>query len=302
MTDFDWNHIRSFLATVEAGSLSGAARKLGLTQPTLSRQIAALELDLGLPLFDRVGKRLHLTAAGTQLAVHVREMGLAADRLGLAATGQSTTVEGIVRITAIDAFAAYLIPSILNHLRETAPGIVLEVIASNTIDDLLRREADIAIRHTEPTHPDLIARRCPDSEIGLYAASSLLDRVGRPTPPHEVAAIPFIGFPENEQLIAEYAARGYHLSLDTIRWRCARSLINWELIKDGHGVGIMFREVVREEDGVEEVLPDMAPLVAPMWLVVHRDLQTSRRIRPVFDALFEQLSRRNRRLTNLRSR
>lgn len=293
MADFDWNHMRAFLATVERGSLSAAARRLRLTQPTLSRQIAALEDELGILLFERVGKRLELTEAGERLAGHVREMGAAADRVGLAASGQSSEVEGVVRITTIDVFAACVLPSIMQRLAAVAPGIVLEVIASNAIDDLMRREADIAIRHIQPSQPELIARRCPDSQIGLYAATRFLDAVGRPVTPEDCAKLPFIGFPESELLIKELNARGIPLRDDALRWRCASSLINWQLIRDGFGYGIMFREAVKDTVGVEAILPDMAPITAPMWLVAHRELYTSRRIRLVFDALYDELSRRN---------
>jgi DNA-binding transcriptional LysR family regulator len=293
MADFDWNHMRAFLATVERGSLSAAARRLGLTQPTLSRQIAALEDELGILLFERVGKRLELTEAGQRLAGHVREMGTAADRVGLAASGQSSEVEGVVRITTIDVFAAYVLPSIMQRLATGAPGIVLEVIASNAIDDLMRREADIAIRHVPPSQPELIARRCPDSQIGLYAATRFLDAVGRPATPGDCARLPFIGFPESEILIKELNARGIPLRDDALRWRCASSLINWQLIREGFGYGIMFREAVKDTDGVEAILPEVAPITAPMWLVAHRELYTSRRIRLVFDALYDELSRRN---------
>lgn len=293
MADFDWNHMRAFLATVERGSLSGAARQLGLTQPTLSRQIAALEEDLGILLFERVGKRLELTAAGRRLESHVREMGEAADRVGLAASGQAAMVEGVVRITVIDVFAAFLLPPVLKRLNAIAPGIVLDVIASNTVDDLMRREADIALRHVPPSHPDLIARRCPDSEIGLYAATRLLEEVGRPTVPEELVKLPFIGFPDSDLLIEEINKRGIPLRADAIRWRCASTLINWELIRMGFGFGIMFREAIKDATGVEALLPDMAPITAPLWLVAHRELHTNRRIRLVFDALYEELSRRN---------
>lgn len=293
MADFDWNHMRAFLATVEAGTLSGAARQLSLTQPTLSRQIAALEEELGLLLFERVGKRLQLTDAGRELAAHVREMGAAANRIGLAASGQSSTIEGIVRITAIDLVAAYILPPLLQRINMAAPGIVLEVTATNAIDDLMRREADIALRHVEPDQPDLIARRCPDSDVGFYASTKLLDAMGRPASPEEIAKLPMIGFPENQMLIDELAARGIPLREETIRWRCASVMINWELIRQGYGYGVMFREAVRDMSGIEELLPEMEPIKAPMWLVAHRELHTSRRIRLVYDALYEELSRRN---------
>lgn len=292
MQDLDWNHMRAFLATVERGSLSAAARQLGLTQPTLSRQIAALEERLGLLLFERLGKRLQLTQAGQQLAGHVREMGAAADRVGLAASGQSSDISGIVRITAIDVFAAYLLPSVHERIRAMAPGIILEIIASNAVDDLMRREADIAIRHVEPTQPDLIARRCPDIEVGLYAATSLLDRIGRPIAPTDLAEMPFIGYPDYEAMIEHLQKRDIALRAETMNWRCASTLINWELVRRGLGIGIMFAGVGADMTGVEPVLPGVSPLIAPMWLVAHRELHTSPRIRLVFDALHEALSHR----------
>lgn len=292
MQDLDWNHMRAFLATVERGSLSAAARQLGLTQPTLSRQIAALEDRLGLLLFERLGKRLQLTQAGQQLAGHVREMGAAADRVGLAASGQSSDISGIVRITAIDVFAAYLLPSVHERIRAMAPGIILEIIASNAVDDLMRREADIAIRHVEPTQPDLIARRCPDIEVGLYAATSLLDRIGRPIAPTDLAEMPFIGYPDYEAMIEHLQKRDIALRAETMSWRCASTLINWELVRRGLGIGIMFAGVGADMTGVEPVLPGVSPLIAPMWLVAHRELHTSPRIRLVFDALHEALSHR----------
>lgn len=292
MQDLDWNHMRAFLATVERGSLSAAARQLGLTQPTLSRQIATLEDRLGLLLFERLGKRLQLTQAGQQLAGHVREMGAAADRVGLAASGQSSDISGIVRITAIDVFAAYLLPSVHERIRAMAPGIILEIIASNAVDDLMRREADIAIRHVEPTQPDLIARRCPDIEVGLYAATSLLDRIGRPIAPTDLAEMPFIGYPDYEAMIEHLQKRDIALRAETMNWRCASTLINWELVRRGLGIGIMFAGVGADMTGVEPVLPGISPLIAPMWLVAHRELHTSPRIRLVFDALHEALSHR----------
>lgn len=292
MQDLDWNHMRAFLATVERGSLSAAARQLGLTQPTLSRQIAALEERLGLLLFERLGKRLQLTQAGQQLAGHVREMGAAADRVGLAASGQSSDISGIVRITAIDVFAAYLLPSVHERIRAMAPGIILEIIASNAVDDLMRREADIAIRHVEPTQPDLIARRCPDIEVGLYAATSLLDRIGRPIAPTDLAEMPFIGYPDYEAMIEHLQKRDIALRAETMNWRCASTLINWELVRRGLGIGIMFAGVGADMTGVEPVLPGISPLIAPMWLVAHRELHTSPRIRLVFDALHVALSHR----------
>ncbi|MGB1277130.1 MAG: LysR family transcriptional regulator, partial [Nannocystaceae bacterium] len=155
---FDWNRARAFLVTAEEGSFSAAARALGTTQPTVGRQVAGLEEELGLTLFERVGKGLELTASGLELIEHVRAMGAAAMRVSLTATGQAGALEGTVCITASELIATFLLPPILAGLRWKHPGIELEVVASNDVRDLLRREADIAVRNVAPTHPELVAR------------------------------------------------------------------------------------------------------------------------------------------------
>ena len=154
MISFDWNRARAFLITAEEGSFSAAARALRSTQPTVGRQVAGLEEELGVTLFERVGTRLELTVSGLELLEHVRAMGDAANRTSLVATGQSESVEGNVSITASEAIAAFLLPPILEKLRRSHPGITLELVISNEARDLHRREADIAIRNFEPEHPD----------------------------------------------------------------------------------------------------------------------------------------------------
>ena len=135
----DWNLLRAFLETADTGSLSAAARKLGQTQPTLSRQVAALEQQLGVMLFERVGKRMVLTATGQALLAQARAMGAAADALALMATWHSQAVEGVVSVSASDAVAAHILPRAVARLRQQAPGIVIEVVTTNQLSDLLRR-------------------------------------------------------------------------------------------------------------------------------------------------------------------
>ncbi|AEQ50906.1 transcriptional regulator, LysR family [Pelagibacterium halotolerans B2] len=284
---FDWNQMRAFLATIEAGSLSAAARALGLTQPTLSRQIAALEDDLGLLLFERVGRRLTLTEAGRRLAEQVRAMGAAADRIAITASSQSQALEGRVRITAVDILVAHVLPPVLETLYAIAPGIEIEIIASNSIDDLMRREADIAIRHVQPDHEDLIARRCRDTEVALYAASSFLEKFGRPIQPSDLAEAPFIGFAPDDSVDQELNRRGIPVTRGNFRWLCVSSLVGLELIRRGLGIGLTFADAADQFPDLERVLPDMEPLRAPVWLTVHRELRTSPRMRIVFDALAE---------------
>jgi DNA-binding transcriptional LysR family regulator len=287
---FDWNQMRAFLATVEAGSLSAASRALGLTQPTLSRQISGLEADLGVVLFERVGRRLVLTASGRELAAHVKAMGAAADRISIAAAAQSDAVEGLVRITAIDIVAAHVLPAALKRLNAAAPGIEIQIIASNTIDDLLRREADIAIRHVRPEEPDLVARRCPDSHIQIHAATAFLDGHGRPKRPEDLADAPFIGFERDGGLVRELRSRGVPITQQNFRWTCASTLVELELIRQGMGFGVTFGKIARQFRELECVLPQLPPIVAPVWLVAHRELHASRRLRLVFDVLAEVLT------------
>lgn len=285
----DWNHLRAFLATVETGSLSAAARSLGLTQPTLGRQVAALEQELGVLLFERLGRSLVPTLAGRELFESARSMGEAASRLSIIASGQSQSIEGLVRITASDIVAAHILPPILKRLNEVAPGIVVDVVADNDVRDLMRREADIAIRHVRPEQPDLIARRGRGTTAHLYAASAYLDAHGRPVTGADLADENFIGYSEADGLVAELNARGVPVTRDNFRWTTTSVVTAWEMIRQGLGIGVMFRDVAQDAAGVEQVLPELTPFEVPIWLAVHRELHTSRRIRLVFDLLAEAL-------------
>ncbi|WP_435660142.1 LysR family transcriptional regulator [Leisingera caerulea] len=287
MENPDWNHIRAFLATAETGSLSAAARQIGLTQPTLSRQVAALEAELGVLLFERVGRALALTEAGHELLTHSRKMGEAANGLRLAATGQAQSIEGTVRITASDVMSAHVLPPVLHQLRQRAPRLTIDVVAANDIRDLMRREADIAIRHVRPEQPELIARLVQEATARFYAAPSYLERRGRPTSPADLAAHDFVGFADVDRSIAFMAPLGIHLTADNFRIRSTSGLASWELVKQGFGVCPMMDDVAAVTPGVERLLPGMEPLTFPVWLTTHRELHTSRRIRLVFDLLAE---------------
>ncbi|UWQ50363.1 LysR family transcriptional regulator [Leisingera caerulea] len=287
MENPDWNHIRAFLATAETGSLSAAARQIGLTQPTLSRQVAALEAELGVLLFERVGRALALTEAGHELLTHSRKMGEAANGLRLAATGQAQSIEGTVRITASDVMSAHVLPPVLHQLRQRAPRLTIDVVAANDIRDLMRREADIAIRHVRPEQPELIARLVQEATARFYAAPSYLERRGRPASPADLAAHDFVGFADVDRSIAFMAPLGIHLTADNFRIRSTSGLASWELVKQGFGVCPMMDDVAAVTPGVERLLPGMEPLTFPVWLTTHRELHTSRRIRLVFDLLAE---------------
>lgn len=286
---FDWNQVRAFLATAEEGSLSAAARALGLTQPTLGRQVAALEEHLGVPLFERVGKALVLTPSGQLLVEHVREMGAAAERLSLVASGQVQSVEGVVRITATEMMSAFALPQLVRQMREAEPGLVLEIVATNSLSDLRRREADIAIRNTEPTDPDLIAKRIRDDTGGIYASEDLIARMKPIRTLSDLAHAPLIGFDENDGFIEALAKRGAPVGRDNIVALSKNHFVHWELARAGVGLGVNSTNIGDRTPGMMRLLEDELTFTFPIWLVAPRELRTSRRVRLVFDALAEHV-------------
>ncbi|MEO9230428.1 MAG: LysR family transcriptional regulator [Devosia sp.] len=288
---FDWNRARAFLVTAEEGSLSAAARALGMAQPTLGRQVDALEEELGVILFERVGRGLTLTPSGLDLLEHVRAMGDAANRVSLSAAGNAQSIEGTVRITASEAHAAILLPPILRTLRRTHPGIHLDIIASSVSSDLLRREADIAVRNYQPTEPDLIARKLRDIPARLYATPAFIERLGNPRLPYDLRDAEFINVDRTGTFIKGLNALGLNLTERNFPILAENYLVMWELVKQGLGIGIQDGVIGDREPLVKRVLPDLEPLTFSMWLVTHRDVNTSRRIRVVFDLLAEELSR-----------
>ena len=286
---FDWNRARAFLVTAEEGSLSAAARALETTQPTVGRQVAALEHELGVILFERVGRNLGLTPAGHDLVEHVRAMGDAAVRVSLTATGQSSSIVGTVSITASEAIAAYLLPPILKRLRKDHPGIELEVVASNKARDLRRREADIAVRNFRPKEPDLIAQKIRDARAHLYAAPAYLRRLGRLRSAKDLSRAELFAFDRTNVMIDGLRALGVELTHHHFPIVTENHLVQWELCKQGAGICFMMEEIGDAERRVRRVLPGLPPLPIPVWLVCHRELRTSRRIRLVFDRIAEEL-------------
>lgn len=284
----DWNHIRAFLATATEGSLSAAARALGLTQPTLSRQVAALEEELGVLLFERIGRTLELTQAGVELLDHTRAMGEAADRFALVADGQSQAIEGDVHITAADVFSVYLLPPMLEKLREVAPQLHINVIASNDIQDLMRREADIALRHVRPDQPDLIARLVGEPKAYYYASPSYLQKHGTPTKVEDLKDHHFIAFGDKQEMVDYLNPHGANLTTANFPLSSKNGIVAWEFCRKGFGIAVM-GDFVGETCDMVRLLPDHEPFSFPMWLVTHRELHTSRKIRLVFDLIADHL-------------
>lgn len=290
MDNLDWNQLKAFLETAETGSLSAAARKLGLTQPTLSRQVAAIEQRMGVTLFERVGKAMALTPTGLDLLEHARAMGAAAEALRLAATGRSQAVGGVVSVSATDAVVAHLLPPLVRQLSEQEPGIAIEVISSNAFSDLLRREADIAIRHAKPEQPDLIARLIREPVANFYASEDWVKVHGHPRRAEEATHLPFVGSDRSGQYLAFLRQHGLPLSEANFSCYSDHSMAQWALVRAGMGIGAMMDKIAHDTPGIVQVLDDVPPVRFPIWLVTHRELRTSRRIRVVFEALAQGLA------------
>ena len=287
---FDWNRARAFLVTAEEGSLSAAARALDMTQPTLGRQVTLLEQELGIALFERGARGLELTPNGLALVEYVRAMGDAASDLSLMASGQSQSLQGNICISATEVAAAYVLPSIIQRLRQMQPDIYIELIASKSVSDLKRREADIALRAFRPTQPDLIAKKLRDVAVHLYAARSYLHSLGNPMSPDDLSKADFIGFDHTDMLMKAFSELGLKLTPRNFPVIAENHIVQWELVKQGVGIGVMPQEIGDAEPLVERALPTLESLASDLWLVTHRELKTNRRVRMVFDYLASELS------------
>lgn len=286
----DWNHLQAFLHTAERGSLSAAARYLGVTQPTLSRQVAALEKQLGVILFERVGRSVVVTQAGSGLLEYARTMGEAANHLALAATGTSKTVDGVVSVTATDTVAAFLLPRAIERIKEAAPGVTIEVVAADAISDLRRREADIAIRHVRPEEPELITRLLRHASAYFYASSDWVAKNGHPRSVQDALAHRFVGHDRKGFYLALLQQHGLPLTDSHFSVLAENTAIAWQLVRQGLGIGVTMQEIGEMTPGMVRVLDEVLPIVFPLWLVTHRELHTARRIRVVFDLLAQEFS------------
>ncbi|MDA7425778.1 LysR family transcriptional regulator [Thalassococcus lentus] len=288
---FDWNRARAFLVTAEEGSLSAAARALGLAQPTLSRQVEALQQELGVVLFERFGRGLELTPAGANLVQHVRKMGEGAMALSIAAQGQSDEISGPVTISASDAYAGLWLPPILQELRQREPGLAIRVLAENSASDLMRREADIAIRNFRPKEPELVAKRITETGAAFYASHAYLDANGTIETPKDWEAANLVVPGDGTDFVKSLQAMGIPVSQRSIAFECSSYLAMWEMVRQGLGVGVLDVRLGDAEQTVARAAPSMADLVFPIWLVAHRDILSNRRLRLVFDFLADALKK-----------
>ena len=286
---FDWSLLRSFLAVFDAGSVSAAARATGARQPTLSRHVAELESQLGAPLFERTGRGIMPTPLASSVADAARRMAEAADAVGHSVMRQRQTASGSVRVTTSDVAANYLLPPVLARLVEAEPGIQIDLVASNDLSNLLRREADIAVRMVRPAQGSLVAKKIADIEIVACAHRDYLARAGTPRVPQDLLAHRLIGFDRNEAIQQASARLGFVLTRESFALRTDDQLAYLRLVAAAGGVGFATRYSLRQLPGVVPLLPQMKIPPLPCWLAVHREIRSNRIVRRVYDFLAEAL-------------
>lgn len=288
---WDWNLVQVFLALCESGSLGRAAVGLGLSQPTLSRRLADLESAWGQALFERTPRGLVPTAAALALRAPAQRMHEEAARLALAADGHARTLAGTVRLTASEVVTNFVLLPILRELRQAQPQIQIELVPSDAEEDLLARDADIAVRMFRPRQDSLTVKRLADMPLGIYAHADYLARRGMPQEDN-LAAHEWIGMDRSDQMLRGFAAAGHPVTREFFGLRCDSSVVAWNAVCSGMGIGVGLRQVAERTPGLVRVLDSVG--IAPMqpWLAVHRELRGTPRLRVVFAALAAALGTR----------
>ena len=290
-TEFNWNLLRSFLAVLDHGSLLGAARALGASQPTLGRHVAELEAQLGATLFERSGRGLTPTAAAERIAQAARAMQAGADALARSVSATEAAESGPVRISASQTVACYLLPPLLTQMRIALPGIQVELVSSNAVSNLLRREADIALRMVQPDQASLVVKRIAKVGLGAYAHRDYLARRGVPRQLADLLQHDVIGGDRNQDIVDSFARFGYPVEPGFFALRSDDLVAHWQAVRAGLGVGFVADYLAATDAQVVPVLPMLKIPPLPIWLTVHREIRSSRRIRAVYDFLAQAVPR-----------
>lgn len=288
LRSLDWSLLSTFLAVLETGSLLAATTRTGLSQPTLGRHIDALEAQLGVSLFERAGRGLQPTLAAQRMAPHVRAMAAAADELMMSMKQAASQVQGTVRLSCSQAVAAYCLPKLLAEIRSLQPQIQIEVIASNEQSNLLRREADIALRMARPTQNGLITQKLGDLPFGVYAHSRYLALHGTPAVPADLLKHTLIGFDSFDNIIQGFAKQGFTIDASQFALRTDDTITYWETLRSGFGIGFIASHIAALDPHVVRVLSQMALPPMPVWLTTHREVRGNANIRWVVDFLAQR--------------
>jgi len=286
----DWFLWRSFLAVMDEGSLSGAARTLGASQPTIGRHIEELEKCLNAVLFDRTGRGLKPTSIAHQLVDPVRNAKTALAQAQLAVTGATEILDGTVRITASQIISHNILPQILKTARTLYPTIELEIVPSDAVENLLLREADIAIRMFRPGQLDVVGKKIGDVQLRACAHQSYLDRHGTPQIPKDLYDHEIIGLDRLDDIVRVSKAIGFPLERSHFTLRTDSQTLIWELVKQGLGVSFAQANLIETTPGMVHIVPDLKIPAMEMWLVAHREVHKANRIRVIYDLLAKELT------------
>lgn len=285
MDKLDWTLYRSFLAVAESGSLSAAARSLTLSQPTLGRHIAELEAALSTQLFTRQAKGLTPTEAALALIPAATAMRQAAAELSLVAAGRQDSLKGTVRLTASRVVSHYLLPPMLARLRQAEPGIEIELVPSDSTENLLFREADIALRMYRPTQNDVVTRHLTDLPMALYGAKDYLDAHGRPQTMEALQHHTLVGLDRSDLMLRMVASLGLSRKREDFPVRCDDQVVYWNLVRAGCGLGATQTVIGDADPGMERAAPFLQLPALPVWLTAPEALRQNPRIRRVMDHL-----------------
>jgi DNA-binding transcriptional LysR family regulator len=283
--DPGWELYRSFLEVVRDGSLSGAARRLRTTQPTIGRHIAALEADLNLPLFIRSQRGLSPTQAALDLLPHAKVMAAAAAAMTRVASGDAGADHGIVRLAASEIIGCEVLPPILASFRRQYPQVTLELVLSNRNEDLLRRDADIAVRMVRPTQQALLAQRIGHVTIGLYAHQDYIAAFGVPASMAELATHCVIGFDQDDRSYRSIGEQAADFTRDQFGFRCDHDAAQLAALRAGIGIGGCQTGIAARMPELVRILASLIDLKLEMWLVMHEDLKGTRRVKLLFNHL-----------------
>lgn len=284
-----WELYRTFIEVVRTGSLSAAARRLGLSQPTAGRHIEALEAALGLSLFSRSPRGLIPTSAATDLVPHAEAMATASAALLRAASGEAAAAHGTVRLTASEIVGCEVLPPILADFHAKHPAIDLELALSNRNEDLLRREADIAVRMARPTQQALITRHIGKVKIGLYAHRRYAETFGLPATPGELPHHCWIGFDRDDHSFRSVGPVAVPISREMFGFRTDSDLAQLAALRAGVGIGGCQMNLAKRDPNLVPVLADTLLFELDMWLAMHESLRSTQRVRWVFDHLASAL-------------
>lgn len=285
---FDWSLMRSFLAVIEHGSLGQAAKALRSSQPTLGRHVAQLEQQLGVSLFERGQQGLLPTPLAQRLAGQAQAMAQGAREVGRLLDAHRSQAAAAVRISAGHLAACQLLPPMLARLRERHPDIAIELVATDAVSDLLRREADIAVRMARPVQSGIVARRVGAARLGVYGERGYLRRRGEPRELADLLRHDLVGFDADDALLRGLARLGLKLDRQAFAVRCDDKPAQCAAVRAGLGLGVMASFSARAE-GLQQVLPDLPMPALPVWLAVHREVRSSPHIRRVYDFLRDEL-------------